>query len=155
GALCVVDHKPRALDARQQTVLAALAQQVMSVLELRRLERDAARATEQLRAERNRLDAVFETMAEGVVIQDRDGVILSATARAAETLGLTLEQLRGHLPMDPRWETTGEDGAPIPGPERPAWKTLETGEALRDVTMRIRRADATPTWISVNTVPLR
>ena len=49
GTLCVVDHQPRRLSAKQQEALQALSRQVMALLELRRVSAHLANALEQVR----------------------------------------------------------------------------------------------------------
>ncbi len=100
------------------------------------------------------LGAVFETMAEGVVLQNRDGLIIGCNRSAERILGLTFNQMRGRTSMDPRWQAIREDGSPFPGEDHPAMVTLRTGEPCSDVIMGVRRPDSTSTWIIINSAPL-
>ncbi|NCC33042.1 MAG: PAS domain S-box protein, partial [Chloroflexia bacterium] len=58
--------------------------------------------------ERHRL--LFETMVQGVVYLHPDGYIIDANPAAQRILGLSLDQLRGRTPRDPRWKSIYEDG---------------------------------------------
>jgi GAF domain-containing protein len=49
GTLCVVDHQPRRLSAKQQKALQALSRQVMALLELRRVSAHLADALEHVK----------------------------------------------------------------------------------------------------------
>jgi GAF domain-containing protein len=49
GTLCAIDRKPRQLSLKQKTAMQALARQVMTLLELRRVSRRMAEALEKVR----------------------------------------------------------------------------------------------------------
>ena len=93
---------------------------------------------------------IMSSLSEGVVIQDRQGRIVFSNAAAADILGLSNDQLLGLTSMDPRWGAIRPDGSPYPGEEHPAMVTLETGQALQNQEMGIRKPDGSLTWISVN-----
>lgn len=61
GTLCVLDHRPRTLDAAQQDALRALARQVMTVLELRRLNVRQSQMLEDLRRTQEQLKVLAAT----------------------------------------------------------------------------------------------
>ena len=79
-------------------------------------------------------------MAEGVVLQDADGVIVTANEAACRVLGLELEQMLGGRSVDPRWRAVREDGSDFPAAERPAPVALATGTPVRDVTLGMSTA---------------
>ncbi len=108
----------------------------------------------ELRESEERHRSVVAAMADGVVLQDRDGVIRAANASAARILGLTADQIMGRTSMDPRWRAIREDGEPFPGDSHPAMLTLKSGEPCRDVIMGVYRPDGTLGWISINTQPM-
>ena len=97
---------------------------------------------------------LFETMAQGVVIQDRDGKILSANPAAEKILGLTSEQMSGIDSMDPRWQATYEDGSILPGEKHPAMVALSTGQPVFGFIMGVYSPAFSATrWILVNSSP--
>ncbi len=100
------------------------------------------------------LGVVFETMAEGVVVQDRDGSILECNPSAERILGLTADEMKGRTSMDPRWRAVHDDGSPFPGETHPAMETLRTGEPCSDVVMGVHRPDQSMSWILTNSRPL-
>jgi PAS domain S-box-containing protein len=61
-----------------------------------------------------RYRSVVSAMAEGVVLQDLSGAIVTCNRSAEHILGLTIDQLRGVTSMDPRWQAIHEDGSPFP-----------------------------------------
>ncbi|QBE62752.1 sensor histidine kinase [Pseudoduganella lutea] len=111
GTLCVLDVKPRphGLTQQQQFVLATLAQQIMSQIELRKVVKDQAlliarqaqvqgelresqrlalEVSRQAEAERRRTDALLEAAPVGIVIADANGAIVTMNAENRRMLGL-------------------------------------------------------------------
>ncbi len=154
GTLCAIDRVPRQPTPKQLELLKLLAKQVVDQLESHRLrlrvdgERVAALRT--LR----RFEALFDSMAEGVVVQAADGAIVEANRAATRILGLTVDQLTGRKSVDPRWESIREDGTPFPGAEHPAMVTLRTGAASTGTVMGLNRLDDSRVWISINSAPI-
>jgi diguanylate cyclase (GGDEF)-like protein/PAS domain S-box-containing protein len=93
-------------------------------------------------------------LAEGVVLHDADGVIQTCNSRAADILGLSLEQMQGRTSIDPRWRCLREDGSLFPGDQHPAMVSLRTGEPCLNVVMGVQKPDGDLTWIIVNAQPL-
>jgi diguanylate cyclase (GGDEF)-like protein/PAS domain S-box-containing protein len=101
-----------------------------------------------------RFRSVVSAMAEGIVLQDADGRIITCNRSAEHILGLTLAQMTGRSSVDPRWQAIHEDGSPFPGDTHPAMVTLRTGEPCFDMTMGVRTPDGALKWISINTQPI-
>ncbi len=102
-------------------------------------------------AENRRL---FETMAQGVVYQDREGAIFKANPAAERLLGLSFEEMIGYKSTDPRWHTIDENGDPFPGELHPAMMALKTGSSVKDVVMGVYNpVKMNYTWILVNAEP--
>ncbi len=107
-----------------------------------------------LRESEERVRAVLAVLAEGVVLQDADGAIITANASAERILGLRETQLLGRTSVDPRWEAIHENGEPFPGETHPAKVALTTGTPQTNVVMGTRVANGTIRWLSVNAHPL-
>lgn len=88
GTVCVLDHRPRALDATQMEVLDQMSGFVMAHFEMR-LE------TLQTRAVKNELAAVIETSPNAVITGRIDGTITSWNAAAARIFGWTSDEVIG------------------------------------------------------------
>ena len=112
------------------------------------------RTEENLHATRIRLEKVFESMSEGLVLQDATGTIIESNQAAEQILGLTRDQLNGRTSVDPAWHCIHEDGSFFPGTEHPVTITLQTGVAQRNVVMGVWKPDKTLTWIELNTVAI-
>lgn len=155
GALCAIDSVPRDVSPQAIEMLGLLAQQVMHLLEKRRLRLQLATEYAEAFVDKTRLEAVFDVMAEGVVLQGPSGEISKNNASASRILGLTDEQMRGRTSVDPRWRTIREDGSDFPGNEHPAMVALRTAQRVDHVVMGVEKPDGHLTWISINSMPLR
>lgn len=101
-----------------------------------------------------RYRAVIGALAEGIVLQDKQGTILASNTSAERILQMTADELHGRTSLDAEWRAIKENGTPFPGPEHPSMVTLRTGQALSNVVMGVRRGKNEPTWISINSRPL-
>ncbi|MBE9225491.1 PAS domain S-box protein [Phormidium sp. LEGE 05292] len=107
-----------------------------------------------LQESEERYRSVVTAMAEGIVLQDANGVIHTCNSSAERILGLNCEQMMGKTSVDPLWQAIKEDGSPFPGEEHPAMVTLRTGEPCVNVVMGVHKPDGSLTWISINSQPL-
>uniref|UniRef100_A0A7C4RRK6 PAS domain S-box protein n=1 Tax=Desulfatirhabdium butyrativorans TaxID=340467 RepID=A0A7C4RRK6_9BACT len=123
---------------------------VMTFVDISQLKK----TTEALRETRTRYRALFETMAQGVVYQDRDGHIIDANPAAERILGLSIDQMKGRTSMDPRWKAVREDGTPLPGELHPAMVALRTGKPVLGYVMGVYSPKFDGhRWILVNATP--
>lgn len=122
---------------------ACLVVMVSDITERRRLESSAS-------SQRDRLAVILDVLPVGVVVHAISGEIVASNHAAGEILGLTVDQLTGRSPFDPRWQAIQPDGSPLPGSEHPAMITLRTGEPQENVMMGVRRPDSSLVWIAVS-----
>ena len=108
-----------------------------------------------LRESEARAVSVLDSMAEGVMIHDASGAVLTCNAAAEEILGLTREQLQGRAMKDPRWHLVREDGTPLPTEERASAKALRTQERVTGLIAGVYRPDGSVAWLSANAAPIR
>ncbi len=118
------------------------------ITEKRQAEAAQRQSEEQLRL-------IFDAVADGVVVQDRELGIIRCNAAAERILGLTADQMAGRSSLDPRWRAVREDGQPFPGEEHPAVVALRTGQPVRDVVMGVHLPTGPLRWISINAEPVR
>ncbi len=100
-----------------------------------------------------RLKSIFAGMAEGLLIQGKDGRVIDANPAAEEIFGLTRNQLMSRTSIDPLWQAVREDGSLFPGDEHPTMVTLRTGRSLRNQIMGIHTPGGNQRWISINSAP--
>ncbi len=75
----------------------------------------------QMHSQQQRLQSIFQSLAEGVVIQNARGEIIEANTEACTILGLARDELLGRESVDPRWQAIREDGSPWPAKSIPLW----------------------------------
>ena len=111
-------------------------------------------AEQALRQSRELYQGMLSAMAEGVIVLNGDGRVVTANTRAAQILGFTVDQLLGRTSADPQWQTIHEDGSRFAVDELLAIVTLRAGVAQSNVVMGVARPEGEQVWISVNTEPL-
>ena len=98
--------------------------------------------------------SLFETMTQGVVYQNAEGIIIDANPAAEQILGLSLSQLQGKTSMDPRWRAIHEDGSDFPGEDHPISVALKTGKIVKHIIQGVFHPDNEEyRWIRINAVP--
>lgn len=120
----------------------------------RRLEQTVAERTSELQRSEQRFRTLFETMAQGLVIQDERGLITSANPAAEKILGLSLAQMQGRDSHDPLWMVTDIENHPLPGDLHPSSVAMRTGRPVLDFTLCVRTsADRLPRRLLVDSIP--
>jgi len=76
---------------------------------------------------------LFETMAQGVIVQDAESKIFDTNNGACKILGLTKDQLLGKTAYDPRWKLVHENGSPLYPSEMPSNIALRTCKPVTDI----------------------
>ncbi len=99
------------------------------------------------------LRTLLETMPVGVVVWDDQGDILMQNEQGQFILGERGEGDVGHARRE--YTPYYPDGTPFSLHEMPQSHALESGEVVRDVEIRIRRADGEERAILVGTTPVR
>ena len=103
---------------------------------------------EELRAQRNTVQAILDSLAEGVFTVDRDGKITSVNRRAEQILGCTADELVGHradrvLPPE------------LSGPAAPLAATLKDGRHVRNREVVVPGRGGDLLALSLSTGPFR
>lgn len=98
--------------------------------------------------------SVFRSKSEGLVVHNMDGSIREANAAAERILGLSIEQMRGRLPLDPRWRLVRPDHSPAGRDFIPSEITTRTG-APSQAVVGVHRPTGELAWLDVHADPLR
>jgi PAS domain-containing protein len=82
---------------------------------------------EEIQRSHERYYSVIEAIAEGVVVQDAEGRIITCNASAERILGRSAAAMIGEVPSDPDQLAVQEDGSPFPEAMFPSCVSLRTG----------------------------
>ncbi len=112
-------------------------------------------AKQKLSKSEKKFRLLYETMAQGVVYQNRDGKIISANPAAEKILGISIEEMRMRSSSNPNWRSIRENGSPLPGREHASMVALRTGKEVKNKTMGIFNPKKNEyRWIKIDAVPL-
>jgi len=100
------------------------------------------------------LRSVIDNLAEGVLIYDSEGRVITANPAAEAILGRRLDELVGTRPTDRGCIASPVDPVAWPVDRHPPLDTLATGRAHRDIVKGVLRPDGRRVWISVSTTPV-
>ena len=102
-----------------------------------------------------RYQRLFNTIQAGVVVHGAGGQIQMANEKAAELLGLALEDLVERSSTDRKWDFLREDGTTLPPEDYPVNQVLASHQPVRDFTVGVRRPDRGDlVWVSVRAGPV-
>ena len=105
------------------------------------------RMVQALRRSEQKSRALLAALRSGVVVHAPDTQVLDANPSACRILGLTLEQMRGRVAIDPGWAFLEEDGTPMAVTRYPVNQVLAGQDVVRNLVVGLRRPDlATPVW---------
>ncbi len=158
----LIRAKPLVPDKNESTLAASL------TLKAPLVERDGAprllavciditarkQAEEALRQSEERLQLIFDTAADAIMIADREGQITFANEAAARIFGLLREEITGRTIDDPVWEYAALDGGPFDPSENPFRRVRATGEPVYEVQYAVASSDGARVIVSVNAAPL-
>lgn len=97
------------------------------------------------------LNAVIDTLEEGVVVQNSEGKIVGFNEKALQILAISAEQLLGNTSGDKKWTAIDLNGEIIPVDQHPIVITLRTEEAQKNVILGVTTGDQQLKWLSTNT----
>lgn len=108
----------------------------------------------QLEATRKKNEILMNTLPQGVMMLNAEGVIVACNKRGADILGMAEHEVLGMLFTSHSWRTVKVDGSNYPISEFPAIVSLQTGFPQRNVIIGIQQQDETLIWISMNSEAL-
>ncbi len=137
----------RALSEATLRALASVASEIAVGVKRKQTEAILQRNEEQLRN-------IFDTMTQGVVLQDENGHIVSVNPAAERMLGVATNEIKGRNSQDPRWQPIHVDGSSYPGDEHPPMVALRTGLPQYDEIMGVYNPALDETrWLSLASTP--
>ncbi len=119
----------------------------------RELEDTVARRTRDLSEMESRFDVLVRNLQIGLLIRGPKAELRFCNKRALEMLGMTEDQLRDRVPLDPGWRAVGEDGQELPAEMWPTARAIITGKPVKSMLMGIDRPlQGDRIWMLVNVV---
>ncbi len=111
-------------------------------------------AEELLQESEQKFRTLFETMAQGIVIYDQDGKIISANPATESILGLTIDQMQARSLTDLYRRVIHEDGTDFPEETHPSAVALRMRKAMHNVVMGVLSPKTDRfIWLNINAVP--
>ncbi len=101
-----------------------------------------------------RYRSVVNCLAEGIMVQARDGTVVACNPSAERILRLTPDSAIGGKGIDLR-RMVAEDGTVIPDDQLPQKIALRTGQPILNLTVGLEMDDGAMVWVSQNILPIR
>ncbi len=114
-----------------------------------------ARTLSLLQEQQEKLERTIDTMADGLILSDRDGRFTVANAAAEKILGRPAAEIVQRKYDSSVWKVTTVAGEPFPPREFPCISVMQTSQPVYDVEQVFQRPDGTRVTVSVNAAPLR
>ncbi|MEO7038531.1 MAG: diguanylate cyclase [Candidatus Elarobacter sp.] len=92
---------------------------------------------------------IFDSLDQGVVVQDAGGSIRDWNSAALRLLGLTADQLCRRTPRDARWRMTWDNRAPIESTRDPLETVVEAASEGEPISVIVRTDDDATVWLSI------
>ncbi len=117
--------------------------------------RERKKAEEALKVSLSRYQSLISNLEAGVVVHNPDTSIALNNKRASELLGLSDDQMKGKLAIDPRWMFVQEDLTPLALNEYPVNKVLNTNSPFLNFVIGAFIPEKNDIiWLNVNGTPV-
>jgi len=128
-----------------------LATAAIGLLMVNRLRREQASAS--LLVSEDQYRTLFETMVQGVLCHDPEGLVQSANPAAATILGQPVDRIVGRNLFTEGWFGLDEDGAPLAAGDSPPGRAAASGRAVEDVVLGLHRPGGEVRLVRTTSVP--
>ena len=120
----------------------------INITERRKAEEEIKKSNERYGGLLNNLDA-------GVVVHAPDTTIINSNPKASELLGLSEDQLKGKMAMDPDWNFLDENNIPLPIGRYPVNQILSSKQPIKNIIAGVKRPSSQDiVWLMVNGSPV-
>ncbi|MFZ4398977.1 MAG: PAS domain S-box protein [Bacteroidales bacterium] len=112
-------------------------------------------AEEKLNDSLTRYQSLTNNLEAGIVVHTLDTSIIMNNQRACELLGLSEDQMKGKLAIDPRWKFIHENNSPLTLDEYPVNKVIATNASFNNYTLGVVVPENNNiVWLMVNGTPI-
>ncbi len=111
------------------------------------------RILEDLQESEQRLHTVLDAAHEGIVLQARDGTVLTFNKAAGAVFGIEGTEVLGESALGRDWATIHEDGSPWPPDEHPTMLAMKSGRPSLGHQIGVVR-DGETRWVLANAYPI-
>jgi PAS domain S-box-containing protein len=111
-------------------------------------------AEESLRQSEARYRMLFESMNQGVFVQQADGRLVDVNPALLRMIGLTREEFLSRTSLSAAWDLVREDGTALSGPQHPSMVAMQRGQPVHNVVVGILnpRTNAR-VWSELSAIP--
>ncbi len=150
GTFCIFDTEPRDFTDSHKRILKLLASQTASFLKSHNIANQLIAANSQALAS----DAILKTMHDGVLVQDKNGTIVSCNPAALRTLRLERDELISASSLRENWLLFDENNNPLDWKQLPPLVALKTRQLVENSIIGIDMLNGDRLWLKVSSTPL-
>ncbi|MEI8202713.1 MAG: PAS domain S-box protein [Bacteroidota bacterium] len=108
-------------------------------------------AENKLKESEERYRSLMFNLEAGIVVHSPDTSIVMNNDRASELLGLSQEQMKGKVAIDPAWEFIHEDSTPLTLEEYPVNRIVTSRQPIKDQILGVLQPNKNDiVWLTVN-----
>ena len=111
------------------------------------------KAEEILKESEEKYRQLFETMTQGVIYHDADGIITSMNPAAENIMGYTADEIPDETSKSNGWSYMHEDGTDFPGETHPSMVALKTGKPVKNVIIGVKSPNKKEhSWLKIDAI---
>ena len=155
GTLNLYAAESHFFDEDELKLLDEMAENISFAMEFADKEELRIQAEAALKVSEERYRSLLTNLDAGIVVHSADTSIIMSNARASVLLGLSEDQLRGKLAIDPQWKFIKENNIPFRLEEYPVNLIILNKKSFSNLILGVIRSEDTDiVWLSVNGLPV-